>query len=227
MWRRSLRTLAGLSLTVVVLLAPFRISVAADRLVDGVPLPSDAAVAPGSTALQRQWSGAWVGAWDGSLRHILIVETVASDGSASVIYAIGGNSSGLRPQWKRHKASASEESLSISDGGLSVTYAAKGRDALEATYVRGNLRSQAAMARADFATLTAADAVVDWSGGHSEFLQTDLVEDGRPIRLETVIFKPSGPGPFPLAVINHGSTAGAAIQVCSSRHGITCSWPRI
>ena len=37
-------------------------------------------------------------------------------------------------------------------------------------------------------------------------LQTDLLEDGNPIRLETVIFKPPGPGPFPLAVLNHGST---------------------
>lgn len=205
MWKQSIRALAGASLAVAVLLASFQTSAAADRIVDGVPLPSNAAVAPGSTALQRQWSGAWVGAWDGSMKHILIVETIADDGSASVIYAIGGNSSGLRPQWKRHAASASAESLSISDGGLSVTYAAKGRDAL-ATYVRGDLRSQAAMARADLATLAVAGAAVDWSGGHSEFLQTELVENGRPIRLETVIFKPSGSGPFPLAVINHGST---------------------
>lgn len=206
MWRRPTQILAGVSLAILVLIASFRISMAADRLVDGVPLPLDAAVAPGETALQRQWAGAWVGAWDGSLKHILIVETIASDGSAVVIYAIGGNSSGLRPRWKRHKASVSEKSLSISDGGLSVTYAAKNGDALEATYVRGTLRTQAAMARSDLAAITAAGAVVDWTAGHSEFLQTDLVENGQPIRLEAVIFKPAGPGPFPLAVINHGST---------------------
>jgi dienelactone hydrolase len=40
----------------------------------------------------------------------------------------------------------------------------------------------------------------------SEFLQTDLIEHGKPVRLEAVIFRPSGAGPFPLAVINHGST---------------------
>jgi dienelactone hydrolase len=46
------------------------------------------------------------------------------------------------------------------------------------------------------------------ASGEIELLQTeaDLVEDGRPIRLEVVIFKPPGEGPFPLAVINHGST---------------------
>jgi dienelactone hydrolase len=37
-------------------------------------------------------------------------------------------------------------------------------------------------------------------------MATGLVEDGRPVRLEVVIFKPPGQGPFPLAVINHGST---------------------
>ena len=64
------------------------------------------------------------------------------------------------------------------------------------------------MTRADFASLTKPDAVVEWTRGKSEFLQTELIEDGRPVRLEAVIFKPNGAGPFPLAVINHGSTGG-------------------
>ena len=201
-FKRLLRTV---TLAALVLLASLRIGWAADPLVDGVPLPFDAAVAERTTDLQRQWAGAWVGTWDGSLKHILVVESVASDGTARAIYAIGGIS-GLQPQWSRHTARISGNSLSIADGGFSATYVATGRDALEATYVRGDLRSQAAMTRSDFATLTAANASVDWTGGHSEFLQTDLVENGQPIRLEAVIFKSSGPGPFPLAVINHGST---------------------
>jgi pimeloyl-ACP methyl ester carboxylesterase len=40
----------------------------------------------------------------------------------------------------------------------------------------------------------------------SEFLNTTLREEGKPIRLEVVIKKPSGSGPFPLLVFNHGST---------------------
>ncbi|WP_063800191.1 alpha/beta hydrolase family protein [Bradyrhizobium retamae] len=66
------------------------------------------------------------------------------------------------------------------------------------------------MTRADFASLTRG-AVVAWTRGKSEFLQTDLIEDGKPIRLEAVIFRPTGAGPFPLAVINHGSTGGGII----------------
>ncbi len=40
----------------------------------------------------------------------------------------------------------------------------------------------------------------------SEFIQTSLIEDGRPVRLELLVRKPMGPGPFPTAVFNHGST---------------------
>ena len=42
--------------------------------------------------------------------------------------------------------------------------------------------------------------------GISEFCTPALVEDGKPVDLEAMIFKPNGAGPFPLAVFNHGST---------------------
>lgn len=40
----------------------------------------------------------------------------------------------------------------------------------------------------------------------SEFITTSLVEDGKPVRLELLVRKPQGPGPFPTVVFNHGST---------------------
>jgi hypothetical protein len=65
---------------------------AADRLVDGVPLPEDAKAATvvdtDHTEL-RQWAGAWVGSWDGGLKHVLLVESIAADGLVRVVYAIG------------------------------------------------------------------------------------------------------------------------------------------
>jgi hypothetical protein len=42
--------------------------------------------------------------------------------------------------------------------------------------------------------------------GKSELLRTALIEDGKPVNLEVVIFRPDGAGPFPLAMFNHGST---------------------
>lgn len=181
---------------------------AADHMVDGVTLPSDAKVASlAEPSVLPQWAGAWVGAWGGVLKHILLVESVADDGTARVVYSIGENPAfGIQRAWSRHTATASGRRLTIAEAGFSATYDLTDGQVLKATYVRGNIHNQATMAKVDFAVLTKPGALVDWSGGKSELLQTDLIEDGKPIRLEAVIFKPPGAGPFPLAVINHGST---------------------
>jgi dienelactone hydrolase len=182
---------------------------AADQLVDGVPLPSDATLNTGSpvTAVQRQWSGVWIGAWGGTLKHILLVEAVAEDGAARVVYAVGGNPPlGVKSNWLRLEGTASERTLKVSGKSFSATYELTQGGGLKALYRRGDSVAHASMTKADFAALTKPDAVVEWTRGKSEFLETDLIEDGRPVQLEAVIFKPEGAGPFPLAVINHGST---------------------
>jgi pimeloyl-ACP methyl ester carboxylesterase len=99
-----------------------------------------------------------------------------------------------------------EHRLTIAEASFSAIYEPSDGGALKATYARGISRSQATMTRADLAALTAPGAVVHWTRGRSELVPTGLVEDGKPIRLEVVIFKPPGEDPFPLAVINHGST---------------------
>lgn len=40
----------------------------------------------------------------------------------------------------------------------------------------------------------------------SELVTTSLIEDGKPVRLELLVSKPQGAGPFPTVVFNHGST---------------------
>ena len=181
---------------------------AADLLVDGVPLPSDATVAataPGSAV--QQWSGVWVGAWGGSLRHVLLVESVSEGGAAHVVYAVGDNPDvGIQRRWLRLEGIVSGRILKVMGKSFSATYEMAEDGSLKARFERGDSASSAAMTRADFASLTKPDAVVAWTRGKSEFLQTDLIEDGKPVRLEAVIFRPPGAGPFPLAVMNHGST---------------------
>jgi dienelactone hydrolase len=170
-----------------------------------VPLPSDAAVAAAPvTALQRQWSGVWVGAWGGTLKHILLVESVVEDGAARVVYAVGD---GRGRRWLRLEGIATERSLNVQGRSFSATYEATDGGGLKARYQSGRSVGRASMTRADFASLTKPDAVVAWTRGKSELLETGLIEDGKPVRLEAVIFKPDGAGPFPLAVIHHGSTA--------------------
>ncbi len=199
------RQLAVIALALTTLAAP---AAADDRLVDGVPLPSDAAPAAAPvTALQRQWSGVWVGAWGGLLKHILLVESVAEDGAARVVYAIGERPGpGGQRRWLRLEGIASEHALEVRGKSFSATYRQTPGGGLAARFQFGGTVNHASMTRADFEALTQPDAVVEWTRGKSGFLETGLIEDGRPIRLEAVIFKPDGAGPFPLAVINHGST---------------------
>jgi len=183
---------------------------AMDQLIDGVPLPSDASVASSAqaqTPLQRQWSGAWIGAWGGLLKHILLVESVAEDGTAGVVYAIGDSPFfGIQRTWRRHKATVTERRLTIAEAGFSASYELSDGGAVNATFARGSARGRATMTRAELAALTSPGAVIHWTRGRSELVPTELAEEGKPIRLEVVIFKPPGEGPFPLAVINHGST---------------------
>jgi hypothetical protein len=180
---------------------------AADLLVDGVPLPSDATIAtvtPGSAF--QQWSGVWAGMW-GSLKHILLVESVSEDGTVRVVYGIGDNPyAGRQRKWWRLEGIVSGRTLKVTGNGFSATYEMTDDGALKARFESGDSASSATMTKADFASLRKPDAVVAWTRGTSERVQTDLIEDGKPVHLEVVIFRPPGAGPFPLAVINYGST---------------------
>jgi dienelactone hydrolase len=192
-----------------------------DRNIDGVPLPSDVHVAPvptSATALKR-WSGVWVGSWNGSLKHILVVERIADDGVPSIVFAEANNPyTRKEANWHRMDAVLSGRMLTIVEKvALTATltvpvftavYDMDDDGQLNAIFKSGDRIARAAMTRTDLASLIKRDAVVPWSRGTSELLNTDLRDDGNPIRLETVIFKPTGPGPFPLAVFNHGSTGG-------------------
>jgi dienelactone hydrolase len=183
-----------------------------------VPLPSDVRVAsvPASAPALRRWSGVWVGAWNGSLKHILVVEGIADDGVPSIVFAKADDPyTRKKANWRRMDAVLSGRTLTVSErvaltATLTVpvftaTYDMDDDGQLNAVFKSDDRVARAAMTRMDLATLIRTDAVVPWSRGTSELLATDLNEDGNPIRLEAVIFKPSGPGPFPLAVFNHGT----------------------
>lgn len=48
--------------------------------------------------------------------------------------------------------------------------------------------------------------MVDVKPRIGELFESNLVEGGRKIRLEIVVRKPEGQGPFPVVIFNHGST---------------------
>ena len=180
----------------------------ADRLVDGVPIPDDAMVVPPSAAVpesQQRFSGAWVGRWGSELKHILIVESVQPDGSARVIYG-WGDSPGLSITrgYSRLGANVSGDTLTVESSPTATTYKLTSATSATASRRRGNRHAQADMVKVDLAALIASGEKF----AESIMISTNLRENGKPIRLEVVIAKPPGDGPFPLLVVNHGSTTG-------------------
>ena len=182
----------------------------ADRLVDGVPIPDDAKVVPPSAATpesQQRVLGAWVGRWGGVLKHILIVESLQSDGSASVIYG-WGDSQGLNITrgFSRLGANLSGDTLTVRSSFITATYKLTSATSAAASYRRGESRAQADMVKFDLAALIAPGKKFAGSDPESIMISTTLRENDKPVGLEVVIHKPPGEGPFPLLVVNHGST---------------------
>jgi hypothetical protein len=184
-----------------------------------------ALVPKSATDLQRRWSGVWVGAWNGDLKHVLLVERIGEDGSAGIVYAEADNLyTGMRAKWWRLDAAVSGRALTVRAPTFTVTYDMDDDGRLNGFFKGGRI-ARTTMGRTDLAVLVRPDAVVTWSRGTSELLQTDLLEDGNSIRLETVIFKPPGPGPFPLTVFNHGSTGRNATPGLAKQRGFRSKSP--
>jgi dienelactone hydrolase len=181
----------------------------ADVLIDGVPIPDDVTIAPapeGTSELSSRFLGAWAGAWDDRLKHILIVEQVSADGSARIVYGVGDEPAfGIARTYRRFDATVSGGTLELAAGAFSARYELAPDNTLAGAFQRGATRSNARLSKIDGADLRP-DAAIAWSRRTVGFLDTALTEDGKPVRLEVVTFKPDGAGPFPLLLVNHGST---------------------
>lgn len=187
------------------------VAAASDSDVDGVPLPRDVRVAvvpDAAPAAHRQLAGVWTGTWGGTLRHILVVEEIATNGDARVVYAIGDNPGlGIRREWSRQRARIGRDgALALVGTSFEGRYEPRTGGGLRGFWSRGPYHASARLERADLATLLRPGAAVAWARHATEMLATDLIGDGTPVRLEVVLYRPDGAGPFPLAVINHGST---------------------
>jgi dienelactone hydrolase len=193
---------------VVLIFLPYS-ATAADLLVDGVPIPKDAKVKIESDSTgeaHRRFVGAWIGAWGGQLKHILIVEDVKPDGSASVVYAWGDSPRlNIQRGWKRHSGIITGDTLVV-EANFKAEYMLTSATTARGSWQRGDRRSQASLTKTELSALTRPNAKIAW--GEAEFLMIDttLNESGKTVRLEVVLYKPAGPGPFPLFVFNHGST---------------------
>lgn len=169
-------------------------------LVGDVPLPEDAVTsAPAESAL----SGVWVGKWDNRVNHILVVERLGNDALADVIYAVGSNQHG-RGNWLRRKAKIEGGALVFADDSFPARYSISASGRMRGVF--GNNKRFAILERQELSALISSPGDDWFSIGRLEFLKTDLIEDGSNINLAVVTYRPDGVGPFPLALIHHGST---------------------
>lgn len=175
-----------------------------DIRIEGVPLPADISPLP-SGDTSSPFAGTWIGAWDGALKTMLVVEDINAAGKASVVYAVEKSPQGyFEANWTRFDAEIANEVLTIRSEKLLVSFELSQTGRLKAVF--GDGFSFAVLARHELDTLSNTGTEITWNSGRRVQLQTDLIEDGKAINLETVVFKPAGAGPFPLAVVNHGST---------------------
>ena len=207
---RSLQTV-GIWLLLASLAVLLPRGATADHVAGGVPLPDDAKISalPSTAPLNhRRFVGAWIGAWEDAIRHVLIVESIRPNGEAQVVYAVGDNPwANIPGAWHRHTASVSGDVLKISKT-FNAAYRLEAGGTLTGTWQRGNSRALAKLSKIDLAALTRGGPPLPWSSSNVEFLMldTELTENGKPVRLEAVVYRPNGEGPFPLLVFNHGAT---------------------
>lgn len=165
---------------------------AADPRLDGVPVPLN--IEP--SADDSPFAEAWFGQWDGQWRSLMVVERIKGD-AVEAVYAIGPRGD-YKGGWRDLNGAVSGDSLSLTGPNYTLDFELRPSGRLRARYNKNQ----------GFAIMSKGDLKRDrrWSFGAVERIETDLVELGKPVELEVVIYKPEGDGPFPLAVINHGST---------------------
>jgi dienelactone hydrolase len=177
--------------------------------IGGVPLPEQVFGAEPADASDRNdlWRGAWIGAWGGVTKHILLVENVDQNGNAAVLYAVGDHPRGrFKRQWQRITGRVSDDVLSIHSNNLNVKYRLANPDTLHGLFAPDRFPSAAALKRHNLEELADPAFKPLFTSYETAKVPTELVEGSKTVFMEMVTFKPPGTGPFPLAVINHGST---------------------
>mgnify|MGYP001022805259 CR=1 FL=1 len=152
----------GLALAATALLLP-RLAAAEDLAIDGVPVPSDVRIAevqPGIAAEFQDFLGAWIGAWGHRNRHVLIVEDVASDGTARVVYA-WADSGPTQRGWRRLTARIEGRALSLRDN-FTAEYTLTGPDLAHGSWRRGDRRSETDLVKLPLTDLLEPGKIPPW-----------------------------------------------------------------
>lgn len=202
---------------------PLLISIAAlgrPATAEEIALPNTVSIVNPSQDVPKhisQFSGVWTdGAWDGILPHVLIVENVARDGGAVVIYATGdGPEWKLKPAWTRTtgKIENSQLVIFLQDGKARALYRLEGDSRLigsfetkrGASYIVLKKTNATSVSDISFLTKNQKTRLVP----ETIFIPIKtrgLFGSTKELKLEATLYRPSWDGKFPIVVFNHGST---------------------
>jgi dienelactone hydrolase len=141
------------------------------------------------------WSGHWSG-WASDARRCdvkMVVESVRIDG-ATFVYSIASASAACVAERIEATFNSGELRGVLASGAqLALRMRPDGVVELVAS-VNGGVRYAGVLSNQPL------------PGRSVERIATKLVENGQPVALEVVIYKPPGAGPFPTVMFNHGST---------------------
>ena len=165
--------------------------VAAEALADARVQAPDASL----PAAKARWSGEWSGwACQGRLCDLkLIVESVRGDG-ATIVYSAASSQAGARSQRLEAKFN-SDELQAVVASGMQIAFRMRTDHVVE---VVGNSQGKVSFGGV-LSNRPLGNRMV-------ERIPTPFFENGKPVSLEMVIYKPPGAGPFPTLMFNHGST---------------------
>lgn len=186
-----------------------------------VPMPPDLRIVPPGPEVPSEvarFAGGWGdAAWGGVLPAALVVERVAADGAATVVYAVGASEqSGIRALWVRMPGQVADGRLTLHlRGGAEADYALTddGGHLVGRYTAPQGWPSQAWLARVpgDAAQVAAAVALPvrpPWEELRIPVRATTGEAAGRTLLLQAFLYRVGLPGRRPLVVLNHGSTDG-------------------
>lgn len=190
-----------------------------------VPLPKDLAIqAPGADvpAADAAFSGAWGnGAWGrGAVPTALVVERIAADGTAQVIYAVGSSEyPKIAAKWLRLKGHIADHRLTIrlpdpsSSKDYRVQYRIVAPGVLEGDFTTwAGWRSHAFLQR--IAGPPAAIIATATLPAQPIWRQIWIPEqwEGQTLRLEATLYRTRLPGRQPLVILNHGAASPETLK---------------
>jgi dienelactone hydrolase len=163
---------------------------------------------PDVPAELARFQGAWVGTWEDEFRNILVVERIAADGKANVVYAWADSTFyGVSRAWVRAEAKIEKEVLTVQRFGWTDSFTFDAFDRLSGTSTQRTGRVTAGVfVRMDAARLSGGRASVEkvWPGERVRIPHLTL----QGATLEGTVYRAKHGRPAPLAIITHGSDIG-------------------